>query len=272
MPRRYRRSRRGYRRTRRSRRRTRRYGQRRMRETATSTQWGKPVTLSYRSRRRGTRSGYRSTLFNTTKFKAHYRSVLNGAGNFNTTNDIATASVHLQRALFALQARGGGNGFYQALGGALPIDAGVSVPTFNGNIILRGGIARCSVQNNDGTNSIRAEVISIWSNAHPQDKFATDFTVPAEWDPTCEADFHRFGKILNRKLVYLKPRENLLVTHRFAPQKIDQPEFIGSDDILSDQPSGSTLFWMIKIVPCNTVATNVIWSNTWNVSFSGDAT
>lgn len=268
-------ARRRYRRRRFGRRRSRRYGRRRMRrggrrETATTSQWGRPFTTRLTRGRRGTRSSYHRSLYNTTKFKAHYRSTEETSLIVTTPATVEAAAVHIQRALFTSGARGGGNAFWTAAGGALPIDAGVVVPPFDANIIIRGGIARCEVYNG-AVESVRVDIFSVWTNAHPLDEFATDFTVSSEWDPTLQPDFQRFGKVINRKTMFLEPKGSILVTHRFKTQKLDTPQFIGLDGITSDTPSGKTLFWFIKVLPCAVLATPVIVKTSWNISFCGDA-
>lgn len=256
-------------------RKARRYGKRRSsrtQETAVSSVFGKPFTTSYRRRRKTGRSTFRKAIFNATKFKAHYRSIFQTSATITTGTNVETARVHLQRALFSSGARGGGNPFWLAAGGAQQLDSGTSVPVFDGDITLRGGIARCQLYNaSDTGDSVRAEIISMWSNAYPQDKYPTDFDVQIEWDPTVDADFHRMGKIIGKKSVFLRPKESMLVTHRFKPQKIDQPAFVGVDGITSDTPSAQTLYWFIKVSPNNTEATSCIFVTSHSLSFSADA-
>lgn len=265
---------------RRRRRRRRRFGRRRRygrrmrrslrRETAVASQWGRPFAASFTRRSRGTRTSYRRAIYNSTKFKAHYRSTLEASAVITTPATVEAAALHVQRALFNSGSRGGGNPFWTPAGGAFPIDAGVIVPPFDANIILRGGIARCEVYNGNAE-TVRVDIFSVWSNAHPLDQFSTDSVVPGEWDPTMQVDFARFGKVINRKTAYLEPRGTILVTHRFKTQKLDTPQFVGLDGITSDTPSGQTLFWFIKVMACAVLATPCIWKTTYNVSFCGDA-
>ena len=236
---------------------------------ATTSTWGKPFNTPYKGRRRNTRS-YRNNLYNSTRFKPHYRSINDGSGVITTGSSVETAQVHIQRALFTATTRGGGTVFFDQGGGAFPIDEATPVPGFNGDIVIRGGIARVTVYNGN-VEAVRVEVMSIWTVANPADLWATDFAAPAEWDPTVTPDFTRFGKILNRKSTILPPREGMMVTHKFAPQKLDQTIFRGVDGLTSDTPSGNTLFWFIKIIPMAVLASACVYTNTWNVSFVGDA-
>ena len=262
------------RRRRRSGRTRRRYGRRRFRRGmrrsgATTSQWGRPFTTTYRGRRTARRS-FRSAIFNATKFKAHYRSTFESSAVITTPSNVETGRLRVQRALFNSAARGGGVPFWVAAGGAIPIDGVTPVPSFEDDIILRGGIARVEIYNGD-VECARVEVMSVWSNAHPKDLFATDSDVPLEWDPSLKSEFSQFGKLLTRKIQFLPPKQSMLVTHVFKPQKLGQEEFIGVDGITADVPSANTLFWFIKVVSCAVGNFNLIWKTSFSVSFSGDA-
>jgi len=266
--------RRGYRRTRRTRprrgRRSRRYGRRRTRTTAFTSETSRPFTTRYSGRKNG-RSSYVRDLYNSTKYKAHYRSTFEGSGTITTGTSVEVARVHVQRALFNPGSRGGGTPFWEAGGGALPIDGTSPVPGFNGDIILRGGIGRVTVYNTSSDESVRVDVIGVWSNAHPKDLWATDFDAPVEWDPSLTPESNQFGRVVVRKETILEARSCMLISHKFRIQKLDQLTFVGVDGITSDTPSAHTLFWFIKCTPMGTTSVSVIYCNTFNISFSGDA-
>lgn len=242
---------------------------RRGREFATTSQWGKPFTTAYR-RGRGSRRAYRSSLYNTTKFKPHYRSTFEGSGTITTGTSVETATYHLHRALFNPGSRGGGAPFFSVLGGAQPLDTGIGVPVFDGDIVLRGGIARVALFNR-GPTACRVDIIGIWSNAHPKDIFSTDGTFPVEWDPSLFPEFNQFGTVISRKEMILNANGTILVSHKFRPQKLDQGKFIGTDGITGDVPSANTLFWMIKATPMDVVASDLVYVTSFSVSFCGDA-
>jgi len=264
------------RRTRRSRRvarrgrRSRRYGRRAQRTTAFTSETSRPFTTRYRGRKNA-RSTYIRDLYNSTKYKPHFRSTEETSGTITTGAGVETASVHLQRALFLIGARGGGNPFWTAASGAFPVDATAPVPGFNGDIILRGGIARVTAYNASATDAARVDIIGMWSNAHPKDLFGTDFLAPVEWDPSLTPEFLQMGKVISRKETILEPHSSMMVTYKFKIQKLDQVMFVGVDGIGSDTPSASTLFWFIKCTPMNTVPVPVIYVSSYSLSFCGDA-
>jgi len=179
--------------------------------------------------------------------------------------------VHIQRALFNPGTRGGGTPFWESGGGAFPIDGVTPVPGFNGDIILRGGIGRITAYNASAEHAVRVDIIGVWTNAHPKDLYATDFDAPVEWDPSLTPEFNQMGRVVTRKETILEPLSSILVSYKFKIQKLDQVTFVGVDGITSDTPSAHTLFWFVKCTPMNTVAVSVIYMNSFNISFSGDA-
>ena len=67
----------------------------------------------------------------------------------------------------------------------------------------------------------------------------------------------------------IKPEDSFEITHRFKPQKIDEPRFLGS----LDSPMGNTLWWALMLVnmEANEISAAVTTLNSYSLSFSADA-
>jgi len=244
-------------------RRGRRFGTRSMK--GYSAQFGKSYSTTFRTRKIGLRR-FRNHLWNSTLFKAHYRSVAGASTTIGTPNNTVEATLIRTRALHNDIEQ-----FYRVNGGITAIDTGILPPGFNSDIILRGGIARISFSNHATDDAVKVKVWAVWANASPDLTIVpTPLTVPAEWDPSIFADFRQFGKVLMQKESVLLPGSRPFeVTWRFKPQKID-------DNTWSSE-QGSQLYWLYSlsqmqntepITPTPEVITVV---KTFNVSLSGDA-
>jgi hypothetical protein len=168
---------------------------------------------------------------------------------------------------------GAGTQFWAAAGGAQAVDTGVAVPSFDSDIVLRGGIARIHVMNPEDDVPMRVKIYGVWAASRPSAAVYTavhNQNRSLEWDPSIEADFHEFGKVLFVKEAMLANiNETIECVYKFKPQKIDQHEHLGS----ATQPSGNQLWWMVTIAP---LTTNVIsdlapFVKSFNLSFVGDA-
>lgn len=249
----------------------------RSRARATTSKYGKAVSVGFRGRKTSLRQ-FRNHLWRGTQFMTHYRSVGQG---FTAPLELAAATpgnsiVYLLPALSVTSTNQPfillGNAFWASGGGLQTPDAGIALPSFTGDITLRGGIARLMLFNRDDT-QIRMKVYGVWAAKNPSIAVYTSLqasTRPAEFDPSVVADFADFGKILYQKEAVVDPFQNMEVVHRFKVQKIDRIDHTGS----ATDPAGSQLWWMVVLVcnQANPAASGINFVNSWNLSFSADAT
>lgn len=246
--------------------RRRRFGRRSRLQGITNRMSGASSIGRFRTRR--TRpSTFRRRLWQSTQDKSHYRSV--GA------------------AATAVSTQGGGNGMTQATltvitpgnqfwttgGGAVSEDAGVALPTFVGDIILRGGISKLSVSNRVGgtevspTDNVRVTIFTVWTQPDIP-PFTFPAAVPITWDPSVFGDFQRYGKVIGKKEAILQAHgDSVEVTFRHRIQRIDQNVHFNL---------GSRLVWFVLVSEMSNSDTNTVETvdivNSISYSFVGDAT
>lgn len=233
--------------------------------TTTSRASGATSVGTFRTRRTSVRR-WRNMLWQDTIAKTHYRSVIDRTVNFATPNDLINATLSVQSALPL--------SFWTTAGGTKPVDVGVLVPTFSGDITLRGGIARVAVTNRvnpvDTTPSdpVRITIYAVWTDSNTSAFVLPAATQKTMWDPSLEADFTKFGKVQFKRETILKgDGESVQCYFKYKPQKIDQAVFNGG---------GHQLVWFILASQMSNTETtptgetvDVVLSH--NISFSADA-
>ncbi|MGN5495168.1 hypothetical protein ACLJCJ_09340 [Campylobacter coli] len=163
--------------------------------------------------------------------------------------------------------------FWTSAGGATDINFGVAPPLFNGDITLRGGFARIFIGAYPENVPLRVRVWAIWAQPRPSNTLYTGINnsnQPVEWDPSIFPDFTtQFGKILYQKEAIVPVGESFNMVHRFKPQKIDTPRFVGA----AGQPSGSSLWWLVSCanLDTNLLSAQITVVTSHNLSFSADA-
>lgn len=193
-----------------------------------TAQWGKPFNNGFRSRKLRGRA-WRGQLWRETQTKTHYRSVAGQTSAGVTAGTVILKSMGLTRLMDNAVGP-----FYTVAGGATPVDAGVAVGTIRGDVILRGGISRLTLVNQDLDDAVRAEVWVVQSTEQPISlaAYLSPNTVPTDWDPSCIPDFQRFGRILYKREVLLLPQaQPFVVNWRHRPRKIDQAAYVAGKDI-----------------------------------------
>ena len=201
--------------------------------------------------------------------KTHYRSY------FAQTDNFATSATPAQCRVFYYPTIEFGARFWTPAGGAVGVDTAVAVPTFQDDIILRGGVITMTLCNdNEGANphDIRVRIWLIVTDQTP----GIGATVPPngsggvasnfsrDWDPSVVADSKKeFAKriILNREAL-VQNGETLVLRHRLRTQKIDQEDYL--DD-------NNKLFWVVAVSPNIGQANTFTCTASYNLSFSGDA-
>lgn len=233
------------------------YRNRARRSIAFSTQAGSAGTLGFRSKRLSRRS-WNKKLWDSTLQKAHFRS--NGSLGGAVTSIAAQATV----AIGTAQAVDNGVGpFWTAAGGAVVLDQGVAVPTFNGDIIIRGGMVGIKFYNESTTIPVQIKLWLIKSAPRP-----TIANVPASapfgWEPTLVSEFKKdVGTIIFSKEFQLEPVAEMTVERRLFIMKVDQEAWS------ADQ---QRLIWLFTAGDPVAVSTNTTRITTYfNLSFAGDA-
>lgn len=216
--------------------------------------------------RRTSRFAYRRMLWRDTVGKPHYRSILTFLPPaVSTPNNISGATLSIVTP---------GPTFWLAAGGAQQIDSGVPVPTFAGDVVLRGGVSSLAISNRTATTDViasdpvRVTVYTVWTNNDPA-ALIFPLTVAITWDPSVIPDFPRYGKVLRRREAILKgDGECLELYYRHRIQKIDQAIY---------NNNGSRLQWFVLVSQTTNAETipapetvDLVCSH--NYSFSADAT
>lgn len=231
--------------------------------TTTSRASGATSIGTFRTKKTSLRT-WRNMLWRDTAAKTHYRSIFDATTPMATPNDLINATLAPFNALTTP--------FWTAAGGAQQADTGVAVPTFNGDIILRGGISRIAISNRPDSTILnsdvcRVTVYAVWTDSN-NSGVVLPTVVKTMWDPSLFPDFTRYGKVMFKREALLKgDGEAVQVYFKYKPQKIDQAVF---------SAGGSRLVWMVlvsqltnsELVP---VAENLDVVNSHNISFSADA-
>jgi len=179
-----------------------------------------PISIGRFRARRQSRAQWRRWLWMSTQQKSHYRSVSAGSLILNTPGGQSDATLSIITP---------GDVFWTTAGGALPEDEGVTLPTFSGDIILRGGVSRVSITNRhfgvDAADNIRVTVFTVWT-AKTVPGFTFPTTVPISWDPSVFRDFQRHGRVIGKREAILKnDGESVELFYRHRIQRIDQGVF-----------------------------------------------
>lgn len=241
-----------------------RFLRRRARMTGLTNRASAPNTIGRFRTRRIRPSTFRRNLWRSTQDKSHYRSV--GAA---TAVAGTPATVKTDATLVVVSP---GSAFWTAAGGAQPEDTGVAVPTFIGDIVLRGGVSRLCVANRTvaaevtPTDNVRVTIFTVWTNKDVPG-FAFPGTVPISWDPSVFPDFQRHGRVIGKKEAILSAGgDSVEVYFRHRIQRIDQNVH---------NNLGSRLQWFILLsetTNSDVAAAEVIdITNSINYSFTGDA-
>lgn len=250
------------------RRRTVRRARRTRRFSGTTSRANAPTSIGRFRTRRISRKTFRRRLWNSTIDKSHYRSVRAVTTSVGSPNNLVDATLAI-----IVPGTDGANPFWTVGGGALPEDTGVAVPTFNGDITLRGGISRISIANRVSptdavpTDCCRVTVFTVWNNVDiPGFVFPT--TVPISWDPSVFPDFQRNGRVISKKEAILEPGGQAMeLFWRHRVQRIDQNVF--------NNNGGRLAYFVLVSQLTNTEAIgtpeNVDIVTSWNLSFSADA-
>lgn len=221
-----------------------------------TTQSANSRGIAYKARKTGARAWHR-ILWRDTAAKSHFRS--NAAQSAVLTTP-ASAALMLTNQRQALNASGT---FWTAAGGTVPLDVGATVPTFNGDIVLRGGKVGISFYNSSSVTPCYIQLFLV--RDVPRDVLTNIPLNPAVgWDHTHVPEFYTdIAKyVLTQKQFTLLPLGVSQTEFRLKPMKIDQQDWIVDQQQLT---------WLIAVTDYDGVLTNNIRVTHYhNVSFSGD--
>jgi len=221
-----------------------------------STKAGAAVSLPYKARRISRRL-WNKKLWDSTLQKQHYRS--NGA----LSGAITTAASQGQVSITGAQAMDNGvSVFWTAAGGAIEANAGAGVPTFEGDVIIRGGIVGFKLFNESTTIPAQCKVYLIKMAPRPS---LANIPVAANvgWDPTLVPEFTKdVGKVIFMKEFQLEALAEMSVERRLSIMKID-PESWSTD--------AQRFYWLFVCGDPQTVTTVTLRVVTYfNISFTAD--
>ena len=237
--------------------------------TAYTSEAAKANSFGFRSRRVRPRA-YRKMLWRDSAMKSHYRSVLALSDPFTTVAGTISSQV------FYYPTMEFGARFWTPAGGAIPIDTAVTVPNFQDDIILRGGMLSMNVCNT-GVGGIESgdinvtvyliisdELPSIGALIPPDGSTGSTATFSRDWDITCVPDSKRvFAKrTLLMRNALLKPLDSVKVMHRLRVQKIDQQDYLNDNN---------KMYWVVKVSSNHGNTDGYRVTASYNLSFSGDA-
>lgn len=212
------------------------------------------------SGRKTSRAVYRRHLWNSTLFATHWRSLATTAGTVVTP---ASAVGGTFQAIQLMKA-GGTIPFYLSTGGLISDDTGITVPTFKGDIILRGGRWNFTIHNTSAASiDVKIKTWLVWTVDTPVFGYEPSTAVSLLWEPSVQTDWNeKIGKVISTREVLLEQGNNWSLNGKYKLQKIDQERFLGG---------GHTLL-LVMVVSNIGFATSHTLSYTFshNVSFSGD--
>lgn len=229
---------------------------------AFTSQSGSGGAVNYKARKTSRRT-YRNYLWNSTLFKDHYRSIGAVAVTLNTPAAVTTMSVLAEKAL-----DNGVASFWLAAGGAINHDPAQSLPTFSGDVILRGGKIGLRLANVLDTVASAATTIQGTAMLIRTTKNFVSASIttpqPVGWDTSLIPDFDtKVGKILYRKNFLLKDSDTALIEYRLRLQKLDVGDFAANYN---------TYIWVILAGNTdNSSSHGVSVTKFYNLSFAADA-
>lgn len=206
-------------------------------------------------------STYRNKLWETTRFKTHWRSRLSTQVTIPVTASAADMTVGLSSSWGGNEALGGTDtNFWQVTGGAQELPDEQSFPV-TADLTIRGG--RWGRRwYNAGTSTVRLERWEIYYKREiPTGTTAALFNVGVGWDPTYIVDFQNQFKVGRKIVTSIEPGDTFTIENKVPIAKVDQ----------SLWESGSQrAFTYTSYNTADNTAGSVIVTSWHSVSFVGD--
>lgn len=214
--------------------------------------------IQYRGKKTSRRV-YAKHLWDSTLFKQHWRSLS------STSFNIVTTASNVTGTLTGINLwKNAGTSFFTAAGGTVLADTGAVVPTFIGDIILRGGRTEVTFYNSSATGDVRIKVFLLNTVTDPG--FSIEpVSPPIGWDSTVSPDFaQQIGKTWMMKEVVIEQGNSWTYQMRHKLCKIDQLTY-------SIEGKSPLMYALLSNVG-HIVPTTVVITKSYNLSFSGDGT
>jgi len=171
--------------------------------------------------RKTSRRAYKRHIWNSTLFKAHYRSIL----TINEIDGTFASPTTSKLKIYNMYNFGPSlNPFWTVAGGAQELDNGDGVPEFGDEIVLRGGLFRINIHN-ASTNDMKVKIWRITTGNNPDLTAVPNDLTPLDqmWDPSVVPDFYtQFGRPFMSREVVIEGGNSYTFVTRFKSQKIDQ--------------------------------------------------
>lgn len=211
--------------------------------------------------RKTSRSTYLKHLWNSSLFAQHWRSAFSTSGAITTPATTTTATFQATQ----LMKTAGTIPFYTAAGGLVPDDLGVALPTFKGDLTLRGGRWNFMIHNSTAAGvDVRVRTWLVFTNANPDFSYEPSGTLPLLWEPSLQPDWNeKIGKVIMSREVLLESGNNWSMSGKFKLQKIDQEQYAGH---------GKVLLLILNVMNIGIATSHSLqFTTSYNLSFSGDA-
>ncbi len=225
-----------------------------------TSQSGAVRRAGYNTRRLGLRP-YRNKLWETTRFKTHWRSTFAVVGNLTSPVSTIAKSVIYFTAWGGNTAGGGSVGnFWTAAGGLQELGLNTGFGEFN-DLTIRGGRFNRRYTN-IGDATVRLERWELYRKPQvpttPAEVF--EFDRGLGWDPTYEPDFQDKWRVGRKFINDIEPGDTFTIENKIPIAKIDQDIWNG----------GGQRPWMVTAVSSATSNETVTIQSWHSVSFSGD--
>lgn len=265
----------------------RRFKRRGIKQTASyTTQFGGSLKGGFRSSKLRKRR-WRGALWSYTLCRPHFRSVAHRFASFTSTATPGNGMIFYVPMIGVNSDIGNridhvGSEFWVNNGGVQPLDEAEGVGPFRGDIVIRGGMCRYTLNNSDTADAFRVKVFAVWANTSPKMIAGTFGLLPqfttrtCEWDPSVLPDFQEFGRVLYNREVMITPGNSVSGIHRLHTQKIDQEVFRGEGGPLplgTIVPAGMQPYWFFQVIPVSAQSTDeptLSLTTSFNLSFVGD--
>lgn len=230
---------------------------------AFTSQSGSGGAIQYKARKTSRRA-YRKHLWDSTLFKEHYRSIGAVATTLNTPASQSFMTVLVEKAID----NGGAANFWTAGGGALAPDPLQALPTFSGDVTIRGGKMGIRIANTldsvaSAATTIQGTVLLVRTTKNFTGGAITT-PQPLGWDTSLIPSFDTLvGRVIYRRNFLLKDADSALVEYRIPLHKIDVGDF---------NANYNTYMWVILAGNVdNASAHGMAITKFYNLSFAADA-
>lgn len=229
-----------------------RTGYRKRRYSGVTSKSGAGSTFNFRSRKLSRRR-WNNALWTSTLQKQHVRSVFAVTSAIVSNPDPAVSTVAALRAI---------QDFYLPANGAQPYDNGVTLPVYNGDVVIRGGMMGLRLINDPADVSpLHVKVYLVKTG----DKLTTSFvpnTVSLGWDPSVVPNFGTdVGKVIMERTFLIENSNSAEVRYRIPIMKVDTQEWT---------TGANQYFWFVLVNSANGLATQLTTQRYFNLSFVGD--